>query len=93
MNSDRKGEEVTEEIAGLSEELMNTPGLSEIKARGPWCRRVGPGGRAGDRGPCVLRETGEQAVSGKAKRASALSSKIDRAWNSGKVRTRARLKI
>lgn len=34
VNPDKNGERVTEKTAGLSEWLMNTPSLSEAKARG-----------------------------------------------------------
>lgn len=54
-----------EEIAGLSEELVNTPSLSEIKARGPRCRRVGP---RGQRPWAMLRESGVRLSRGKLNR-------------------------
>lgn len=54
VNPDKKGEEVTEKLAGLSEELMNTPQLqrssssNEVKARGPLGSRGGDLGLASE---------------------------------------------
>lgn len=51
---DKKGEEVTEQAAGLSEELMIHLNLSEIKARGLWCGRVGVREQRGRQGGKIL---------------------------------------
>lgn len=66
---DKKGEEVTEQAAGLSEELMIHLNLSEIKARGLWCGRVGVREQRGRPG-AILWQSAEQAVTGKAKQAA-----------------------
>ena len=53
MNPDKKGEEVTEKLAGLSEELMNTPqpfrgGVPRVRSRpGSMEQVVGAGEQRG----------------------------------------------
>lgn len=72
VNPDKNGERVTEKTAGLSEWLMNTPSLSEAKARG---LRLGEG--VGGPGGTV----GYPPETGGAKQASALCSELDSVWS------------
>lgn len=70
MNPDKKGEEVTEKIAGLSEELMNTPqpfrgGVPTRRSRLGVCHAGGWGPESREGRPwAVLRKSGEQATPG-----------------------------
>ena len=69
MNPDKKGEEVTEKLAGLSEELMNTPppfrgGVPRARSRpGSMEQEVGLGSRGGDLG-MSSEKSGGQAIQG-----------------------------
>lgn len=68
MNPDKKGEEVTDEIAGLSEELMNTPqhfrgGIPTARPRPRSTEQEGWARESG--GPwAILWKSGEQATLG-----------------------------
>lgn len=79
MNPDKKGEEVTEKLAGLSEELMNTPqpfrgGVSRARSRpGSTEQEMGAGEQRG----LSSENLGDRLTRGKGdERGSSFSSEI-----------------